>query len=65
LSFLILLATSEIRVIYVEETIENLVGQPAGRHENDFASSINTFFTSVRTEADRIQRREHLTVPTI
>jgi hypothetical protein len=33
------MAKSEIRGISVEETIENLVCQPAGRRENDFASS--------------------------
>jgi hypothetical protein len=39
-SFLMLMAKSEIRGISVEETIENLVCQPAGRRENDFAISI-------------------------
>jgi hypothetical protein len=34
------MAKSEIRGISVEETIENLVCQPAGRRENDFAISI-------------------------
>jgi hypothetical protein len=39
-ALLILMAKSEIRGISVEETIENLVCQPAGRRENDFAISI-------------------------
>jgi hypothetical protein len=38
------LAKSEIRGISGEEAIENLVLQPAGRRENDFAS-----LTSSRT----------------
>jgi hypothetical protein len=33
------MAKSEIRGISVEETIENLVRQPAGRRDNDFAIS--------------------------
>jgi hypothetical protein len=35
------LAKSEIRGISGEEAIENLVLQPAGRRENDFASSLH------------------------
>mgnify|MGYP003288702964 CR=1 FL=1 len=60
---------SEIRGIFVEETIESLVCQPAGRRENDFATSIKsayepTAFTLVRTEADLVQSRKHPAAPT-
>jgi hypothetical protein len=40
-SVLILMAKSEIRGIYVGQAIENLVCQPAGHRENDFAIRIS------------------------
>jgi hypothetical protein len=36
------MAKSEIRATYVWQAIENLVCQPAGRRENDFAISIKS-----------------------
>jgi hypothetical protein len=63
----LLMAKSEIRGIYVEETTQNLVCQPAGRRKNDFVISIRfgetgLFWPSITVAATR-PNKEHRDAP--